>query len=165
MRSLLCAALCALSLGGCAVNNHTVCALSYDVIAPEAECKHLARAIPEFLTHELSSTAEIRVQDPQDAERYLARRWAPPETWRLRRLGRALGADYLILGSVTKLEDQFIIESRLFSVARGHVVPGTAHRETCQSESEIPEHVEAIADHMRYQILARVQPRSQAAAR
>ena len=59
---------------------------------------------------------------------------------------------------MTRIDDEFVIESRLFSVMRGHVVPGTAFRETCASESDILGEVKTIAERLRFQIEARVAP-------
>lgn len=160
-RLLAALALGATALAGCATSPRTtVCVLDYEIISADQEYSYLAKAIPEFLTTELSSTPQLRVQDPQDVERYLTRRWTWQDTTRLRRLGRALGTDYFILGSVTRLGDSFVIESRLFSVDRGHVVPGTAFRETCRAEEDILVQVRSISDRLRYQIVARAEARA-----
>ncbi len=150
--------LAACVLIGCAPQTRIVCVLDYEIIAPGSEYQYLARAIPEFLTNELAKTARMRVQDPQDVDRFISnreQRWVIRSPARLKRLGRSPGSDYFILGSVTRLGDNFVIESRLFSVERGHVVPGTAVREICRSEREILARVRLIADRMRYQVLAR----------
>lgn len=155
LRSLLPLAL-ALVLFGCATGPRSVCVLDYRIISGEPEYSHLARAIPEFITTELANTPNVRVREPQDVDRYLSEhRWSIWDHTRLQGLGRALHADYFILGSVTKLGGNFVIESRLYSVRQGHVVPGTAVRETCRSEQDILVEVRSIAEQMRYQIVAR----------
>jgi TolB-like protein len=158
-RTALALSLIPLGLTGCVTTSpHSVCVLEYEIITPEPEYRYLAKAIPEFITNELANTAELRVQDPQDVERYISRRWTVRDTTRLRRLGKALGTEYFILGSVTRLGENFVIESRLFSVNRGHIVPGTAFRETCRSEQDILVQARSIADRLRYQIVARIAP-------
>ena len=146
---------------GCVHQVRTVCVLDYQIIAAEPDIGHLARAIPEFLTNELTNTPRMRVQDPQDVDRFMSdleQRWTLRNHSRLQGLGRSLGTDYFILGSVTRLGENFVIESRLFSVQRGHVVPGTAFRETCLDEQDILVQVRSIAEQLRYQILARTHP-------
>lgn len=156
--SALSLALCALALGCARSPERYVCVMDFQVISPDAGYEHLAEAIPEFLTDELTRTAHMRIKDPQDLNRYLTnveQRWTLRDHARLRSLGNAMGTDYFVLGSVTRLGDEFVIESRLFSVPGGHVVPGTAFRETCGSVHDILPQVQILADHLEYQILAR----------
>jgi TolB-like protein len=132
--------------------------MDFQVISAEPGYDHLAEAIPEFLTDELTRTSGMRLKDPQDLNRYLTnveQRWTLRDHARLRSVGEAMGTDYFILGSVTRLGDNFVIESRLFSVPQGHVVPGTAFRETCSSVHDILPQVRVLADQLEYQILAR----------
>jgi TolB-like protein len=147
---------------GCATpSERVVCVLDFKVITPHDDQSHLARAIPEFITSELAQTPRVLVQDPQDVDRYVTHRgksWMLSDFGRLRGLGRSLGTDYFILGSVTRLGENFVIESRLFSVERGHVVPGTTFRQTCTSEDAILVQVGTLAEQLRYQILARTPP-------
>ena len=150
--------LLALTLLGCVYQPRSVCVLDFQIITADSEYTHLSRAIPEFLTTELANTPNLRVREPQDVDRLLSttrQRWTLRDHSRLRGLGRALHTDYLLLGSVTRLGENFVIESRLYSVARGHVVPGTAVRETCRSEQDILVQVRSIAEQLRYQIVAR----------
>jgi len=145
-------------LVSCARHTSTVCVLDYQIISAEDDYRFLSRAIPEFLTSELAGSQRLYVRDPQDVDRLmndLEQRWTLRDHTRLKNLGRRLNADYFILGSVTRLGERFVIESRLFSVKRGHVVPGTAMRETCDSEREILTQVRSVAERMRFQILAR----------
>ena len=126
-----------LALGCVRAPERQVCVMDFQVISADDEFDHLAEAIPEFLTAELTRTSRMRLRDPQDLARYLTgleRGWSMWDHPRLKRIGEALGTDYLVLGSVTRLGENFVIESRLFSVPKGHVVPGTAFRETCASE-------------------------------
>ncbi|MBN1477037.1 hypothetical protein JXA47_09800 [Candidatus Sumerlaeota bacterium] len=143
----------------------SVCVLDYQVISAGPEHTHLARAIPEFLTHELSQNPRLEVQDPQDVDRYLSdleQRWTVRDHSRLQGLGMALGSDYFVLGSVTSLGPRFVVESRLFSIERGAIVPGTAFRRICQDEQDILMQIESIAEQLRHQILARTpEPKQQ----
>jgi TolB-like protein len=143
---------------GCTTGTRSVCVLPYEVITPDPRCEYLSQAVPEFLTNELSRTPLIEVQDPQEANlriESLRNRWSLRDYSRLDTVGLRLGTDYFILGSITRLEDRFILESRLFSVYRGRVVPGTAFRRTCQTEQGILQEIPGIAGELRHQILMR----------
>ena len=66
-----------------------------------------------------------------------------------------MDADYLVAGSVSRLDEEFIIVVRLFSVRKGLVVPGSAIQQSCHNEEEIYPRTEAIALHLKDQILRR----------
>lgn len=156
----LSAPLCALSALalGCTHATRSVCVLPYEVISADPRCEYLSEAIPEFLTNELSRTPMIEVQDPQEGHlriTTLRSRWALRDYSRLDTVGRQLGTDYFVLGSVTRLEGRYVLESRLFSVHSGRVVPGSAFRRTCADESDILRQVPEMAAELRHQILVR----------
>ena len=70
----------------------------------------------------------------------------------LQRLGKRLNADYLVIGDISRLEDNFILNSNLFSVATGQVVPGTSLTRVCPREGDLFPSVQSVARFMAYQV-------------
>lgn len=141
--------LCLLLFAGCVARPCSVYVMNFEVIAKEPEYQYLGKVVSELLTHELANTPEFSVLDPQE------RSGLQRKDWPLKKIGRVLRADYLIMGSITHLDETFVLEGRLFSVDRGHVVPGTTVKQICRTEEEIPYNVARLAEQLRYQIQAR----------
>ena len=78
------------------------------------------------------------------------------ERWR--EIGQKLNADYFITGSVSMLENNFIMTARLYSVTTGKVVPGSAKTVSCSRAAELYPQARILAKSLIYQIESR-QPR------
>ena len=113
-------------------------------------------AVPEYLTQYLSGYDSIHLLERQDIHRFLAEIDADPsDTQRLSRwqkLGQKINAQYLIAGSCSRLDRNFILTARIFSVETGQVIPGSASTKTCINESEIFDRAKNIASELAYQL-------------
>ena len=67
-------------------------------------------------------------------------------------IGKKLKADYLVVGSISRLQENFIINARLFSVATGEIVPGTSRTRSCRRESDLYPLIQSLAHFMGYQV-------------
>lgn len=101
----------------------------------------------------------ILLLDRQDINRYLDEIDRSGETdstnTRFQRLGRRIKANYLIVGSASKVGRQFVLQCRLFSVKTGMDVPGSAASAKCESEEEILDIIRMLGNRMAYQVSAR----------
>ncbi|MBN1517688.1 hypothetical protein JXA32_14085 [Candidatus Sumerlaeota bacterium] len=129
---------------GCYANYKRVLVMNFESATGANDADKLSIAVPEYIMTFMSGERGIVLLERQDINRFLEpvegvelpkdsrlmqRRW--------KALGAWAGADYLIVGSVSKLDDNYTIVARLFSVEKGVVVPGSAVRESCRSEEEI----------------------------
>jgi|GEM_PF-5940638 len=70
----------------------------------------------------------------------------------LKQVGRRVGADYLVIGSVTPLEGDFVLSVYLYSVATGEPVPGTTFTNFAQREGDLYPCLQFLADQISYQV-------------
>lgn len=118
----------------------------------------LSSAIPEYLTAGLTNRPNINLRERQSIARYLEEVDAMPADSDSKRmalwqqLGRKIEADYLVAGSISRLDRNFVIIARLFSVYEGEIVPGSAITQTCIQESEIYDRSKKISDYLARQI-------------
>lgn len=153
----------ALLLGsGCAGTfrtNRRVAVVDFENLTGDPNYRFLQGAVAEYLTTYLANSGAILLRDRQDISRKLEEIDASESEaarlarWRL--LGRRIGAQYLVGGAVSRLEKNFVINARMFNVARGEVVPGSAFTETCKYEYEIYDRVQRVGAYLAAQLKAR----------
>ena len=73
----------------------------------------------------------------------------------LQSLGKKLEANYLIVGSIQRLDNNYILNARLFSVTTGEGVPGASSSKSCRRQEDLYPLIQAIASEMAYQIRTR----------
>lgn len=148
--------LVAMVLGGCSMAPRRVAIMDFENATGSPDCDKLAVAIPEYLTQYLTGYDSMHVLERQDIHRFLAEIDSDPsDTRRLSRwqkLGQKINAQYLIAGSCSRLDQNFIITARLFSVETGQIIPGTASTKTCTREYEIFDRAKNMAADLAYQL-------------
>jgi TolB-like protein len=146
----------ALLMCSCTFVPYRVMIMDFEHNSKLGDEQYLVTAIPEFLTATLGNEQICRLLERQDMRTYFMT-FKPELTnegkWnKLKRFGEAIGADYLVLGSVSRLDDNYILEARLFSVRDGTIVPGTAVWQSCSSTREIFDKCRYIARFLAYQL-------------
>lgn len=140
--SLLLPALVSLIPVGCVVSPTRAVVMDFEVLANDNSLNHLSGALPECLTTVINNSRRpVRVMERQDVNYYLREIDKAPYPMRLTRwqqLGERLDIDYFITGSVSRLDDQILIQTRLFSVDKGEVLTGSAHALRCTTADQIP---------------------------
>ena len=59
--------------------------------------------------------------------------------------GRQAGVDYVIAGSISKLNDNYILNARLLSMTTGQIVPGSSVTRSCDREEDLYPLAQAVA--------------------
>jgi TolB-like protein len=164
-RSLLPAfAIGAIGLAGCVQPSLVprVGVMNYDNALTEEGSRHFDRAIAEWLTTSLGEDPRLAVieRDEVIQSSYLV---DPTDTYvarnvlNLRRVGRRIGADYLIAGSIARLEGNYLLTARLYSVETSSVVPGSAMTRSCHRLEDVYSLVQATAREMADRIAERAE--------
>jgi TolB-like protein len=129
-----------------------VAVLEFDVAMPGGRNPHHSRTIAELLTASLAGDSRLGVVDRSDIAQGVAVVEPGSDPQRLQQLGRRLHADYLIEGSLSRLEDTYILNARLFSVATGETVPGTSYFKSFRSEEDLYPSIQSVARFMAWQV-------------
>ncbi len=118
-----------------------VAVINFENLTGEAKYNYLEGAMGEYLTNHLANSGILLLRDRQDITRTLdkvdASESDAERCARLRILGRKIDTEYLVVGGVSLLDDNFILTARLFSVSRGEVLTGSAIEEACKQEYEL----------------------------
>lgn len=153
IRALLALAV-ALPLAGCQMDPRPrrVAVMEFEIAIPGEDNEHHAKTVPELLTASLSNDNRIGVVERYDVQRGITAIDPGRDPQKLQKLGRQLNADYLVEGSLSKLEDNFILNARLFSVATGETVPGTSYFKSFQREEDLYPSIQSVSRFMAYQV-------------
>ena len=140
--ALLFAIVALAATSGCStVTPKRVAVIDFENLTADADFDHIEAAIAEYLTTHLANSGAILLRDRQDIYNGFAMideaRSEKERYARWRRLGKKIGAAYLVGGSVSRLEGNFVLTGRIFNVRRGEIVPGSAATEACKQEYEI----------------------------
>jgi hypothetical protein len=113
----------------------------------------------EYLTSYLTNSGIIMLRERQDIGVYLTEiegsSWDQVRYNRLRSLGKKLKVEYIVLGSVSRLEGNFVVSARLFSVKKGEVIPGTAVTQSCRREYELYDRAQLLGGYLFQQLKER----------
>ena len=103
----------------------------------------LSTSLADMLTSELVNHPNVVVFD----RRTLRARLTPREIAAMpsREAARRAGLDYLILGSVSRLRQNYVVSARIFSVASGEVVPGSSVTRHCKRDEDLYPVISAMA--------------------
>lgn len=129
-----------------------VAVMEFEIAIPGGDNQQHARNVPELLTASLSQDKRVGVVERYDVQQGLAALGPGTGPQRLQQLGRRLNADYLVEGSLTKLEENFVLNARLFSVATGETVPGTSYFKTFQREEDLYPGIQSVSRFMAHQV-------------
>lgn len=129
-----------------------VAVMEFEIAIPGGDDQHHAKTVPELLTASLSNDKRIGVVERFDVQQGMAAIDPGRDPQKLQKLGRQLSADYLVEGSLSKLEDNYILNARLFSVATGETVPGTSYFKSFQREEDLYPSIQSVSRFMAYQV-------------
>lgn len=144
----------ALAIAGCQTvqRKRRVAVMEFEVAVPGEQNEKFASTIAMLLTDELVQDGRIGVVPRHDVNEILDSRARKGDPISLRRLGQILRVDYLIGGSITQLDGDYILSSRLYSVSTGETVPGTAASKSFRREEDLYPSTQSIARFMAHQI-------------
>ena len=91
--------------------------------------------LAEMMTGCLANYPRVVVMDRNTLETMMTDPAMENLGWR--ELGRRLKVDYVIAGSVSQLNDNYIINTRLLSVRTGEIVKGTSATRYCNREEDL----------------------------
>lgn len=146
----LCGAACS------ATGSPRVAILNFENATGNEHLDCLEAALPEYLIATLSNghdtvmlerqipkvfTGKPPVKDPAQAREWLAQ--------------NARRATFLVAGSVSRLDRNFILTARLCDAKKGEVLPGTSCTEACILESDIYPRMQVIAKKIAEQLKTR----------
>lgn len=147
-------AVVALPLSGCQMDPRPrrVAVMEFEIAIPGEDNQHHVKTVPELLTASLANDKRIGVVERYDVQQGIATVAPGRDPQKLQKLGRQLNADYLVEGSLSKLEDNYILNARLFSVATGETVPGTSYFKSFQREEDLYPSIQSVSRFMAYQV-------------
>jgi TolB-like protein len=140
---------------GCATapinGDRRVLVMNFESTVSDKNAGAYSRALAEMMTACLVNYPRVAVIERQDL-RALEGSDSRPMRWQS--LGRQAGVDYVIVGSVSRLEKNFILTARLLSVRTGEIVKGSSVTRYCQREEDLYPVIQAMsramAAHLKY---------------
>jgi len=143
-------------MSGCVMMPTRVAIMDFENATGDPAFDKLKIAVPEYLTQYLTNYGFITLLERQDIHRFLAEIDSDPTDTRnlsrWQKLGEKINAHYLIAGSCSRLDQNFVLCARIFSVEKGQVIPRSASTKTCMREYEIFDQVRSIASELGYQL-------------
>lgn len=114
--------------------------LVMDFQSSELALDKYSKSLPELFTASLANYPRVGVLERQDVQSSDLR-----YRYQWRRVGREVGAHYLLIGSINKLDENYIINARLYSIGAGQIVKGSSTTRACTREEDIYPAVQAIS--------------------
>lgn len=138
--SLLLPALLAI-VSGCARDARLVAVTDFQNLTGDTDNDYLEGVLAETLTSYLANSGGILLRDRQDI--YLSfdeidASGSEAERFnRLRTMGKKVGAEYIVCGSLSRFDKNFVLTARIFGVRAGNVLPGSAISVACTQQYEL----------------------------
>lgn len=107
--------------------------------------ERLKGTMAELLTSTLVNDARIIMIERRDIELLQRRGARGKNELLLGKIASKLKADYLILGSISRLEGNYILNVRLFSARTGASVSGSSETRYCRREEDLFPSLQAMA--------------------
>lgn len=129
-------------LGG----DRRVLVMNFENSIQETKARDYNRILAEWMTANLdhySRNFRLTVIERQKLGGLLDGAEVNPGRWR--HIGRKADADYLVVGSIGRLDRNFILTSRLYSVRDGEVIKGSSVTRYCKREEDIYPVIQAMA--------------------
>lgn len=118
---------------------------------PGAVAPQLGASLADLMTASLANYPRVGVVDRQGVRPLLDQ--ARREPTRLQEFGQEIGVDYIIVGSVARLDQNYVLNARLLSMSTGEVVKGSSVTRSCRREQDLYPVIEAmtrvLAGHVR----------------
>lgn len=110
------------------------------------------RSLAEMMTSCLANYPRVAIVERQDLTSLFEKLQNSPKRWQ--EIGRKAKVDYVIAGSIARLDQNFILNARLLSVATGDIVRGSSVTRYCKREEDLYPVVQAMsrimAAHLKY---------------
>lgn len=138
-------------LGGCAsaIRDRRVLIMNFESSVPGSP--QYSTQLAEIMTACMANAPRVGVLDRQDLG-WLLSRTTGPKALRWQDIGRKATADYVIVGSISRLDQNYLINARLLSVKTGEIVKGSAVSRYAKREEDIYPSVQAICYVLSYQL-------------
>lgn len=138
-------------LGGCAsaIRDRRVLIMNFESSVPGGT--QYSASLAEIMTAYLVNAPRVGVLDRQDLGGLLSRTTGP-RALRWQDIGRKADADYVIVGSIGRLDQNYLINARLLSVKTGEIVKGSAISRYAKREEDILPATQAICYVLAYQL-------------
>ncbi|OPZ09336.1 MAG: hypothetical protein BWZ08_00495 [candidate division BRC1 bacterium ADurb.BinA292] len=135
-----------LLLAGCAreplIRDRRVMVMDFENAIDDPAQSHLSGGLAEMMTSQLVNYPRVAVIERQDVAAYFDKARTDPQRWH--ELGRKSNIDYFIIGSIARLEDNYVLNARILSVATGQIVSGSSVTRSCAREEDIYPTMQAV---------------------
>lgn len=130
----------------------TVAILPFGVNSPKP-LEHLQRSLPELLAARLEQSGRLRVIDPATSRAAATKLGVAPGEAEIRKLAGEIGADTVIVGTLTELAGRFSLDVRV--TAREGGTASRSYVYTAESEEDLLDRVNELADQLAGQLTGR----------
>jgi TolB-like protein len=142
---MLAAAACLAGALGCARArgdsvDRRVLVMDFQNMIQEEQSSRLGATLADLLTDDLSKHPRIAVVERQNMPALNDLNW--------REAGRRADVDYVVVGSLSKLDDNYIVSIRLLSMVTGEVVKNSSVERACNRKEDLYPLVVAMSNVM-----------------
>lgn len=146
------AALCT----GCATSpvfhDPRVVVMNFQNTIGDHSAMNYTQSLAEMMTSCLANYPRVAIVDRQEMDDLSGKIRKDPSNWQ--KLARRAGIDYMIVGSIGRLDRNYIVNARLLSVATGDVVRGSSVTRYCKREEDLYPVIQAMSrilgDNLKY---------------
>lgn len=145
-RPLLLAVIVSLTLAGCAreplIRDRRVFVMDFENSVAEPGVPNgaaLAELMEQTLVNQPRVAVITRRGQAQLVKKVALEQWTPAD------VGARVDADYVVIGSMTRVNGSYVLNSRLVSVDSGKVVNNSSVSRACKQERDIYPLVQAVA--------------------
>jgi len=126
-----------------ATRERRVLVMNFENALAEPQTRNLGRSLADLMTGSLANAPPVVAVERQNLGALLQDAENRPAVWQP--LGRKVDADYLVVGSLGRLNRNYVINVRLFSVDGGEVVRGSSVTRYCNRPEDLDPLVEAMS--------------------
>lgn len=135
-----------------ALRDRRVLVMNFENAVPGGEKEaSYSNALAEMVTASLANSPRIALLDRQSLTGLLSQT-AGPKALLWQDIGRKAKADYVLVGSISRLEQNYLINARLLSVKTGEIVKGSSISRYARREEDIYPAVQAMCTVLSYQL-------------
>jgi TolB-like protein len=135
---------------GPAVHDPHVVVMNFENTIVDHGSKAYSPSLAEMMTACLVNYPRVVVVERQDLDYLFNGIKKNPSRWRV--LGRKAGVDYVIVGSIGRLDRNYILNARLLSVETGEIVHGSSITRYCKREEDLYPVIQAMSRIMAYNL-------------
>jgi TolB-like protein len=142
-----------LLLVGCASpagRDMRVLVMNFENTVPDSKSEKYSKSLAEYMTSCLANCQRVSVLERQDLDYLLDYAENRPTCWQ--KLGKKTGRDYVVVGFISRLDSNYIVNSRLLSVRTGQIVKGSSVTRYCKREEDLYPVVQSMCRFLAYQL-------------